>query len=532
MIRIGDRRITLEDFDAIVNKKATVSINETALGKVQACFEFLTDFADDKVIYGINTGFGPMAQYKIEDNKRTDLQYNLIRSHCSGMGNEIDPTHVLSAMICQLNTMLQGKSGIDVSVPELIAKLINDRVTPVVYEHGGVGASGDLVQLAHLALAYIGEGEVRQGDKKIEADQLYKELNIHPLQIKLREGLSLMNGTSIMTGIGMVNLLNAKKLLNWSLLASALLNEIVSAYDDHFSKELNYSKLHPGQRIIADTVREMLADSQLTQNRQNDLYNSEVKESVLKKKVQEYYSLRCIPQIMGPILDCIENTKKTLENEANSVNDNPIVDIESRNVYHGGNFHGDYVALAMDQLKLSITKLTMLSERQLNFLLNHKINELLPPFVNLGELGFNFGVQGAQFTATSTTAENQMLSSSMYVHSIPNNNDNQDVVSMGTNAATATSKVIENAFQVLSIEFMAIVQAVEYLGIKDKLSTTTAKHLNAISEISPSFKTDEVLYVRTQAIKKHLQSTCPVLTLQHHAKSANGSLNGLKSSES
>lgn len=506
MVRIGDRRLVLQDFEKVLYDKEQVTLDEGALKKVEECYLFLKDFASDKVIYGINTGFGPMAQYKIDDDKRIQLQYNLIRSHCSGMGECFDDTYIQAAMLCQLNTMMLAHSGIDTQVPKLISTLINEDICPMVFEHGGVGASGDLVQLAHLALGYIGEGEVLYQGKQEDCATVLSKKDITPLKIQMREGLSLMNGTSVMTGVGFVNASLAQNLLAWSVTASAMLNEIVCAYDDHLSKELNYAKQHHGQRTIADILRNMLADSSLTENRQEHLYNTEVKETFIKKKVQEYYSLRCLPQILGPIYDTLKQTINTLENEANSVNDNPIIDVETKNVYHGGNFHGDYVSLSMDHLRLAVTKVSMLAERQLNFLLNHKINDILPPFVNLGELGFNFGVQGSQFTATSTTAENQMLSTSMYIHSIPNNNDNQDIVSMGTNASSATRRVIENAYQVLAIEFVAIVQAIEYLGIEEKLSSYTKGLYKELKKETPPFIEDTTMYQRNNAVKKYLQN--------------------------
>ena len=225
---------------------------------------------------------------------------------------------------------------------------------------------------------------------------------------------------------------------------------------------------------------------------------------MFKEKVQEYYSLRCVPQILGPVLDTINYTSQVLENEINSANDNPIVDVKNKHVYHGGNFHGDYISLEMDKLKIVIAKLTMLSERQLNYLLNSKLNEILPPFVNLGVLGFNFGMQGVQFTATSTTAESQMLSNPMYVHSIPNNNDNQDIVSMGTNAAVITSKVIENAFEVLAIELITIVQAIDALHFKNEISSVTRKMYDDIRAIVPEFKEDQIMYPIVQKVKEYL----------------------------
>src|SRR5690606_19427273 len=206
-----------------------------------------------------------------------------------------------------------------------------------------------------------------------------------------------------------------------------------------------------------------------TRKREHHLYNGNNEVQIFEEKVQEYYSLRCVPQILGPVLDTLNNVEKILIEEVNSANDNPIVDVEKEHVYHGGNFHGDYVSLEMDKLKLVVTKMGMLAERQLNYLLNNKLNNILPPFVNLGKLGLNFGMQGAQFSAVSTTAENQMLSTSMYIHSIPNNNDNQDIVSMGTNAANTTKTVINNAFEVLAVEVVTIIQALRFLEFNGKL---------------------------------------------------------------
>lgn len=241
-----------------------------------------------------------------------------------------------------------------------------------------------------------------------------------------------------MTGIGIINLIHAKNLLNWSLISSTLINEVVESADDHFSKELNQVKLHEGQNIIAEEMRKIVSSSKLIQKRSDLFFNNNHEVGVIKVKVQEYYSLRCVPQVLGPIYETIQNAEKVIINEVNSVNDNPIIDQENEDILHGGNFHGDYVSLEMDKLKIVTTKLTMLVERQINYLYNNKINEKFPPFANLGVIGLDLGLQAAQFTATSTTAENQTLSNPMYVHSIPNNGDNQDIVSMGTNSALIT----------------------------------------------------------------------------------------------
>lgn len=495
--------VSLNDFHSILFEKDKVELSGSLLKRVNESFEFLKSFSENKIIYGVNTGFGPMAQYRISDEDTIQLQYNLIRSHSTGMGEELGEMYVKSSMLARMNTLSLGHSGIHFSAIELMKELLNRNITPVIYHHGGVGASGDLVQLAHLALILIGEGEVNYEGKKQSTKEVFEKEGLEPMKIHLREGLALMNGTSVMSGIGIVNVIYAERLFQWSIYCSGLINEIMQAYDDHLSKELNNVKKHSGQQKVALMLREFISGSKLIRKREEHLYNGKNQESIFKDKLQEYYSVRCTPQILGPIYETLENTKKILIEEVNSANDNPIVDVATKNVYHGGNFHGDYVAFEMDKLRIGITKLSMLMERQLNYLLNPSLNEVLPAFVNLGKLGLNFGMQGAQFTATSTTAENQTLSNPMYIHSIPNNKDNQDIVSMGTNAAWLTKKVIDNSFEVLSIELLTLIQAIDYLNCYDDLSVQGKNVYDQIREIIPTFKEDVVLAPYLSEIKNY-----------------------------
>ncbi|UHO38598.1 aromatic amino acid lyase [Chryseobacterium capnotolerans] len=499
--------LELKDFQKIIIGNEKIELDESLVSRVNTSFQFLKKFSKNKVIYGVNTGFGPMAQFKISDEDTHQLQYNLIRSHSSGIGNPLPAQEVKACMLARMNTLSLGNSGVHESVIYLLRELINRDIIPLIFEHGGVGASGDLVQLAHLALVLIGEGEVFYKGERKSTKEVFETEGLEPIKVEIREGLALMNGTSVMSGIGIVNAYKANQLTDISIKLSCAINEVVQAYDDHFSETLNGTKRHYGQQKVAERMRAHLADSKLIRKREDHLYTHfEEQEKVFKEKVQEYYSLRCVPQILGPVLDTLEYTEKVLENEINSANDNPIINVEDQHVYHGGNFHGDYISLEMDKLKIVVTKLTMLAERQLNYLLNAKINEILPPFVNLGKLGFNFGMQGVQFTATSTTAESQMLSNPMYVHSIPNNNDNQDIVSMGTNAAVICRKVIENAFEVLAIEAITIIQAIEYLGFQNEVSSSTKELYDAIRKIIPAFSDDMVMYPYLEEVKKYLKS--------------------------
>lgn len=502
-----DVNIQLSDIQQVLLGES-IELSKESSQAILKSFDFLQRFASNKTIYGINTGLGPMAQYKVDDGKQIELQYNLIRSHCAGLGQNIENIYARTVMICRLISLAKGTSGVHPSLPELLVELINRDICPLIPEHGSVGASGDLVQLSHLAVVLIGEGEVMYKGIRRKTSEVFEENGLKPIKIVLREGLALINGTSVMTAIGLINIIKAKTLLSWSVYATALLSEVVESFGDYFSEELNRAKNHKGQQLIAKELREILADSNLIRSRETEFFNG-CNDRIHKRKVQEYYSIRCLPQILGPVLDTIDYAENIVVGELNSVSDNPVVDSELENVFHGGNFHGDYVSLEMDKLKLVITRLAMLAERQINFLFNKKLNDKLPPFVNLGVLGLNLGMQGTQFTATSTTAECQTLSTSMYIHSIPTNNDNQDIVSMGTNSALLAARVIENAFQVISVEILGLLQAVDYLRIEEKLSSRTMKVYTDLRKLAPVFVSDSTKHVELRTIAEYLKNNKP-----------------------
>lgn len=498
--------LTADNVYDILFRGKKLELSAATLASVAQGFEFLNRFSKEKLIYGINTGFGPMAQYRIDDKSLNDLQYNIIRSHCTGAGALLPDPYVKAIMLARAGTFLRGYSGIHPSVVALLAEFINRDIYPLIFEHGSVGASGDLVQLAHIALCLIGEGEVRYKGDIVPTQQVFDELRLQPVKMHVREGLALLNGTSAMTGIGMINLFYAKKILDWAVIASAMVLEIVAAFDDYFSEELNVSKKHRGQQQVAAQLRAVLHDAARIRKREAFFYDHKIEDAYIKDKVQEYYSIRCVPQVLGPVADAVAKVEEVLMNEINSASDNPIVDVQAGNVFHGGNFHGDYVSFEMDKLKIAITKLTMLAERQMNYLFHERLNNLLPPFGNLGVRGLNYGLQAAQFTATSTTAESQTLSNPMYVHSIPCNNDNQDIVSMGANAALLAKTVIENAYQVMSIHFMAIVQAVDYLKIQRQLSAATKEVYNEVRAFFPPFTGDTTKHKDIARINEYLKN--------------------------
>ena len=502
---------SLEDVSRILYSGKTIDMASLPLDDVEACYEFLKKFAADKVIYGINTGFGPMAQWRVDDKHLKDLQYNIIRSHATGAGAPLDDTCVKAAMIARAGTLLQARSGVHPDAVRLLVQFINRGIFPFIPEHGSVGASGDLVQLAHMALTLIGEGQVHYKGQWRDAGEVLRINGLQPLQIHIREGLSLTNGTSVMTGIGIVNQFMAERLLDWSIAAAVWINEIASSYDDMMSEELNAARRHEGQQRVARCMRKLAQGSQCLRKRQHELYDSSHRDTTtFEHKVQAYYSLRCTPQILGPIAETLACSRRVLEDELNSACDNPIVDPVAGDVLHGGNFHGDYISLEQDKVKIALVRLAMTAERQLNYLMHDRINGILPPFLNMGTLGLNYGMQACQFTATSTTAECQTLAMPNYVHSIPNNNDNQDIVSMGTNTALLTKRVIENCCQVMAILYIALAQATDCLDIAAQLAPASRKTYDEIRERYPKTVDDTPFYREIDSIEQYLKSHDPI----------------------
>ena len=499
--------LTSSDVFNVLFKDQYMPLNKDVLSGVEDSNVFLAEYIKNNLVYGVNTGFGPMAQFVISDKQRKELQLNLIRSHASGSGEMIEPQFVRATLLARLNTLSQGYSGVSYQTLAILQDFINHEIYPVIYEHGGVGASGDLIQLAHVALSMIGEGEVWYKDEVVPTTVAMNLCGIEPLRITIREGLALINGTSSMNGIGFVNFFHGRNLVDWMIRLSSLMYEVFSVFDDFFSKELNACKKHPGQNYVADKIRGQLQGSRRIKKREADAYTYVSKTNELEWKMQEYYSLRCTPQILGPIYDALCNCEKVLVDEINSVNDNPVIDLSHKQVLHGGNFHGDYISFEMDKIKLGIIKLSILSERQTNYLFNHKLNKTLPPFLNRGILGLNLGLQATQFPATSTTSESMTLGSSNYINNISTNNDNQDVVSMGTNAALITNKVIKNTYEVLAVQYQAVMNAVDYLKIREDLSERSSELFKEAENVMAfSDGTDKPYYEQLKNIKMHLMN--------------------------
>jgi len=489
---IGGDSLTPENIRTFIQTPTMkTSLDRSVENRIEKSREFLAREARLRPIYGVNTGFGPMITHIIGTPQLSQLQYNLIRGHAVGIGSPLSSDDVLAAMIVRLNTLAKGYSGVSFTLIQKLRELIDHRITPIVPEHGAVGTSGDLVQLAHIALALIGEGDVVFSGERMSASEAFKKLGILPHVLEPKEGLALINGTAMMSGISSRLILDAERLVALSTRSGAFALELIHAISDLLDPLLHKLRPHPGQILTASRIRSLLKDSSLLSDRQRRASAVDVNDQTHKTNIhlQDVYSFRCIPQILGPVVDTTQRAYETISTEINAVTDNPIVDFGGSRFLHGGNFHGEYVAVAIDQTKAALVKMTMLSERRINFFLNHSVNKTFPPFLNLKEPGLTMGLQGLQFVATSTTAQSQSFAFPHSVHSIPTNADNQDVVSMGCDAAVIAGKVVENAFIVLAIELVTLAQAVDATGSKKKLSKASRmlyekvrKHVKAITD--------------------------------------------------
>ena len=492
---IDGHSLTIETFLAVARFGAKVSVSEQALAQMQRSRELAEKIASEKrVAYGITTGFGDFARVAVPEEMSNTLSTNLILSHCTATGDPYSEEVVRGMMLLRANALCGGVSGVRPLLVQMMVDMLNKGVIPVVPQKGSLGASGDLAPLAHMTLPMLGKGRAVYQGVEMDGAEAMAKAGIQPVEtLVYKEGLGMTNGTCAMTSVGTLAWYDSFCAAQLADVIGSMTLEALTGLLNAYDERVHLVRGHKGQLQVAKNFRLLTEGSEILSNCQND-------------RVQDAYSLRCIPQVHGAIRDALDYVKDKIEIELNAVTDNPLLFPDDEAVISGGNFHGDYVSLEMDKLKIAVTKMTMLAERQLNYLFHDRINETLPPFVNLGKLGLNYGLQAAQFTATSTTAESQTLSNPMYVHSIPNNNDNQDIVSMGTNAAMLTRQVIENGYQVLAIEMLALVQAADYLECAAELSAQTRQLYDDIRRIVPKFIDDTPKYREIAAIENFLKN--------------------------
>ena len=504
--------LTVEQIIAVGVGDLNVELDEQALQRCRESRAFLEEAVQARhIIYGVNTSFGPMCNKIIDDNQIEALQVNLIRSHAAGLGDPLKPYIGLAVMLVRLNTLVKGYSGVRIELLEFMQWMINEGIAPYIPECGSVGASGDLIHLAHLALGIIGEGNVYYRDELRPAAEVFAELGREPMRLSYKEGIALMNGTSAMTALAAFAIFGAKKLLRVSCVTGAFGIELFGGIDDAFDEDLHRVKPHPGQVEIAEIIRNLYRGSGNITLRENmhDQIRGQQQEGLVFEttiNVQDVYSIRCTPQVLAPAAEMIASATRTVEVEANSSNDNPIIIPDKKKIIHGGNFHGQSIGFAMDALCISLSTLCNLSERRLNKLLDKNLNEGLPEHLIPGTLGLTMGFMGSQYLATSTTAENRQLANPVSTNSISCNASNQDVVSMGTVAARKAFRQVSNAKHILTMEVLADLQALSFRNA-DRLGVGTSRIYAALNDEFQVYDNSRVFHDDLVAMRKKLFSS-------------------------
>ena len=407
--------------------------------------------ASGEVMYGVNTGFGAFSSVRISDEQIEDLQRNLIRSHSAGIGDPFTKEESRAIMVLRANALARGHSGIRPTVVDKILEFLNNDLIPVIPQQGSVGASGDLAPLSHLALAIIGEGEVWQNGQAVDVREVLKQKNIQPLDLKAKEGLSMINGCQVMTAVGLLNAYRARRLVWMSDLAGAMSLEGLRGSRKAFDPLISATRAHPGEAKTARNMLKLLTETSGIAESHTDC-----------NKVQDAYSLRCIPAVHGAVKDTLNQVVKTLEIEANSSTDNPLVFADDNKILSCGNFHGEPVAFQLDFAGIALTALGSISECRIEKLINPSMSDL-PAFLTPSG-GLNSGHMIVQVAAASLVSENKILAHPASVDSIPTSADKEDHVSMGTIAARKFGQILKNSENVIAMELLSATQALNLLA--------------------------------------------------------------------
>lgn len=444
---IDNKWISLDEVDAILREHKTLELDDSARSAIAFCRNYLDEKIKrhDKLIYGINTGFGSLCNTAIKEDDLEQLQRNLVLSHACGAGEEVPQELVKRMLLLKILGLAHGHSGVQVATVERLIYFFNHSILPVVYQQGSLGASGDLAPLAHLSLPLIGEGEVYFQGKKHQSAEVLKALHLEPIVLRSKEGLALLNGTQFMSAFGSYAVSRAQQLLsNWNSIAALSLE----AYDGRlnpFQANVNEIRNQQGQIEVAGVFRKLLEGSEL----------------ILREKehVQDPYSFRCIPQVHGASKDAIDYASQIVEREINAVTDNPTIFPDEDDVVSAGNFHGQPLAITMDFLAIALAELGSISERRVYKLISGTRG--LPAFL-VANPGLNSGFMIPQYTCASIVSQNKQLCTPASVDTIDSSNGQEDHVSMGANAATKLFRVVENCFTIQGIELMTAAQAFEF----------------------------------------------------------------------
>src|SRR5436853_1777982 len=451
MLELDGQRLSLAQVFAVARGKERVVLAAAARVRVEESRRVVENIvAEGRTVYGVNTGFGKLSDVHIEPTQLRELQLNLVRSHSCGLGPPLSESEARALLLLVANVLAQGYSGCRLVLVETLSAMLEGDVTPVIPAKGSVGASGDLAPLAHLALTIIGEGEAfYRGERMASADALQRA-GIEPLELEAKEGIALLNGTQAMTAVGALALYRAERIARLADVAGAMTLEALRGTPAAFDERIHAARPHRGQMEVAAHLRELLRDSEI---RQSHLQND--------PRVQDAYSLRCMPQVHGAVRGALTHAREIIEIETGSATDNPLVFADSGEVISGGNFHGAPLALAFDYAAIALTDLMSIMERRVDRLVNPDANENLPAFLT-SHPGSASGFMMMQIVAASLLNEAKVLAHPASIDNIPTDGGKEDHVSMGMTAATKLRAIVELSEMITAIELIAAAEGLEY----------------------------------------------------------------------
>lgn len=494
MITINNESLSYMDVWRVACKSEAVKLSKSALKSIEAARNVIdSTVANGEIIYGVTTGFGAFKNTTITSNDVRRLQENLIVSHAVGVGNPLPQEVVRGMMAIMVNYLAKGHSGVRPVVVETLVEMLNKKVHPIIPEQGSVGSSGDLAPSSHLILVLIGKGEAKYKGQVTSGKEAMALAGITPIELEAKEGLALINNTSCMTSIAAINLYNAHNLIDHADTTGALSAEALRATDKAFLEQIHDLKPHDGQITTAKNVRQLLDGSSM----------------IDKTRIQDQYSIRCIPQVHGAVREALSYITKVVNTEINSVTDNPLIVMNEDGkpeVISGGNFHGEPVAIAMDTLGIAMSELANIADRRIASLLDTANNHGLPAFL-CQHGGLNSGLMILQYTTAALASENKVLAHPSSVDSIPTSANVEDIVSMGTIGSRKAHAIIQNVTNVLAIEYLVACQAIDFRLMDDlKLGKGTEERYKTIRKFVPFFSQDQVYYPYVKKIVRYIQT--------------------------
>ena len=507
-IALNGHQLSIQELWKIAALKVSCGLADDArplIRRSRALVESLA--AQPRAIYGINTGFGPLSGFRISDGELAQHQINLLHHLSVGQGNLFSEVETRAIMLARTNTLARGFSGVREELLELLVVALNKDVLPEIPSEGSVGASGDLVPLAHMARLLVGFGHANVGGKRIPAVAALKKIGRKPVKLQCKEGIALVNGTSVMTGLAALATHEAEKILRWSEILTACLFQVLDGEPEVLCQQIHMARGFRGQSLVARRISDSLRTHPAFAKKIDEhQWGSQAKPVEPGTEIQDPYSLRCAPQILGAFQEAHWHVAEVVTRELNASTDNPLIFPDTEMVIHGGNFYGQQVAMVSDYLRIGVIKIALLAERQIERLVNWRYSRGLPPLLAGGAPGLNTGFGGAQLLATSLAAEARLLGTPASIQTISTNANNQDVVSMGTHAAKMTRAVLPLCWKILAIETLALMQAADLRAPKNVMGGDYKKLHKFVRNLAPKLENDRPLFEDIEKITALLHS--------------------------